>query len=563
MVSPLSDRELKQLLTPTGKLSKRQLKAMQKQQAREQQRQAKLLKRQKGGKWKGTAGPDPTAGKPKKRGFLRRTAGRLKVMLLAGIIFAIVLIPTVIDPLTPGVEETEIIVDQMMRAYNYVFGEDIVDEDRDGVDDGLETSGWLVDREVLHLGTSGANGSFAFALPLAGNYALTLSYRAPVQAQLGVMINGVEELEFGLGPAEWVRLNVGTLAFPAGDQTLRLVLVNGTGVQVDWLQLRTGDFRYSWGGRDCVAGAVVPASVRITTSTSDPDSDGDGMLDGYEMLAQQRHGLQHPWITNQRYALLLVGGGDEDGGEEQNYPAFWNNLARMHDTLTDYYNYDPTHITTLFWSGSHSTRSELIDGSLRLWQIDHHLGRIRDNLTRNDLFLIYISAHGASEGGFRIYSGDDSREIYSYQRLSEYFDAHLMEGDEPIFGELVTLIDVCYGGTALDAGLGGVDRVIISASEADEPGTTVTTDGAGTVFSFHMITNLRNPNLQNVPTLENIRKLDFEFEDRMLVSLQEAYNRARESTLVATINNQHPVVDGDGDNTPDSSAQPLTEATFL
>lgn len=560
MAGPLSDRELQQLLTPTGALSKRQLKAERKRQAKEAQRQAK---RQKGGRRKGSNKPDPKAGKSKKRGFLRRTAGRLEVMILAGLIFVIVLIPTVIDPLTPGVEETEIIVEQMMRAYNYVFGEDIIDEDRDGVDDGLETSGWLVDREVLHLGTAGANGSFAFALPLAGNYALTLSYRAPVQAQLGVTVNGVEEPVLGLGPAEWVRLNVGTLAFPAGDQTLQVVLVNGTGVQVDWLQLRSGSYRYSWGGRDCLTGAVVPASVRITTSTSDPDSDGDGMLDGYEMLAQQRNGLQHPWITNQRYALLLVGGGDEGEGEEQNYPAFWNNLARMHDTLTDYYNYDPTHITTLFWDGSHSTRNELIDGELRAWQIEYQLDQIRTNLTRNDLFLIYISAHGASEGGFRIYSGDDSREIFSYQRLSDYLDDHYMLDGEPVFGELVAIIDVCYGGTALDAKLGGVDRVIISASKFDEPGTTVTTDGAGTVFSFHMITNLRNPNLQNVPTLENIRKLDFEFEDRMLVSLQEAYNRARESTLVATMNNQHPVVDGNGDNIADGSAQPLTEATFL
>ena len=146
------------------------------------------------------------------------------------------------------------------------------------------------------------------------------------------------------------------------------------------------------------------------------DTDGDGMSDGYEIhYGKPAGGWQEPNWYNDKYAVIIVGGGYRSSGYDAYYPAFWNDGKEMYYKLIENYNYLPNNVYLMSsqwyveggvgWRGYGHSNAQSVGYIIRgeaMWNSPTHydikdaLDDISNKITVHDSLMIVIIAHGAS-----------------------------------------------------------------------------------------------------------------------------------------------------------------------
>lgn len=163
-------------------------------------------------------------------------------------------------------------------------------------------------------------------------------------------------------------------------------------------------------------GASNGVELWLGTNPYDEDSDNDDMWDGYEIYCGWiQGGWQDPLVSNDRYAVLLVGArGDSSGNIDiaSNMPQYWNELVRIYDTLVDGYNYKPENIFVFYADGDfpneNNSPSNLIErGYILKNSIETHQDMELRPATRLSLFLSLVTLKN-------IMDSDDSLFFWVY-----------------------------------------------------------------------------------------------------------------------------------------------------
>ncbi|MGM0405768.1 MAG: C13 family peptidase, partial [Thermoplasmatota archaeon] len=195
------------------------------------------------------------------------------------------------------------------------------------------------------------------------------------------------------------------------------------------------------------------------------DMTRDGMPTWYEkeygVNNPAGRGWQHPYLHNERYAVL-VASGDKD--EDRNYPGFWNDIHYLYKVLVDDYNYIEDNVYLLYseWNGvDHSDGCEYIDDEASWDGVERTLENISKRITTNDFLTIAMSGHGSSDGYFH-FADEDS--VDSDAKEYDEFNPYL---DNMSYNRMAVMISACYSGTAIQP-LSGINRIIMTSAAEDE-----------------------------------------------------------------------------------------------
>ncbi|MBN1803125.1 MAG: caspase family protein [Candidatus Lokiarchaeota archaeon] len=223
----------------------------------------------------------------------------------------------------------------------------------------------------------------------------------------------------------------------------------------DWwylasIALTYPEFRASDFDRD---GLVGEQEYFFCTNPLFPDTDFDGMYDGYEVIANFEGGWQESIYPNERYAVLL--GGNPD------LAWFWLDLCDMYDLLIEDYGYKKENVIVLYGDGgpptgefirddqlqyiseeSIETHRDMIDGPSSRNTVIWALAMLSQVVTSDDSVFFYYSGHGGPGiqcSGFSLMEGGYLYDFELYTLFSEYSCA-----------QLTFCIDCCHSGGFLD-----------------------------------------------------------------------------------------------------------------
>lgn len=121
------------------------------------------------------------------------------------------------------------------------------------------------------------------------------------------------------------------------------------------------------------------------THPKNDDTDGDYMKDKYEYDCGQGQGWQDPKKHNNRFALLLIGGGNP----ASNHARYWNDLVFMYDTLIDDYYYQANNIIVLYANGNNPSDFDGDVGSPPTHEIEEWDDDVNDTGNCHDAHHIY------------------------------------------------------------------------------------------------------------------------------------------------------------------------------
>ena len=188
-------------------------------------------------------------------------------------------------------------------------------------------------------------------------------------------------------------------------------------------------------------------------------------------------GWQHPYLHNARYGILL---GSGSVLENENYPAYWNDIEYLYEILDEDYNYleEDIHLLYSVWGDEdHSGDDDRIDDEASKDGLLRAIEDISSRITKTDFLLIAYRGHGEDtkengeivDGSIRLASeendinDDDDRPKVTHMRYSE-LGGHL---DKLTYGRLAVIKQTCYSGSAIQH-LEKEDRIIMASSKADE-----------------------------------------------------------------------------------------------
>ncbi len=170
----------------------------------------------------------------------------------------------------------------------------------------------------------------------------------------------------------------------------------------------------------------------INTYKTDPrkvDMDGDGMWDKYEVVCGTPNGgWQEPRVYNERYAVLISGGGNPSS----NHARYWNDLCFMYDVLKKN-GYKDDKIFVLYADGNPPSsincpnpqdavsHTNIIDYPATKAQVQSVFSQLKNKISNNDFLFVYVTDHGngynsASHELWNSklveYGGDEGNEIH-------------------------------------------------------------------------------------------------------------------------------------------------------
>jgi len=464
--------------------------------------------------------------KPKKH-----AAHRSIFLRVVAIFIVLGLIVMVLDPMTPNVNEGEIIYRiafyPYFKAKSY-FEEEVEDYDKDGIPDYDEIHGWKMMSDVITLSQAGEKVSYNFTLERKGEYFFSFRYSSQEETSVSFSLND-ETLTTNLNATEGkfeVELIFSKIELSPATMELSVQLNLNKSIKIDWLKIqKIGEFcgvvldadDYSY-----PSDSSLKSTEEITyiTDWKNPDSDFDEMLDGYELVTGRMNGgWTEPMVTNKRYAVLIGGGSPQ---QEKNYLAFANAVLTVYDALHNTYGYLDENIYVLFWDGK-PLSVDIVDSDGSLASISSTFDLLSTKATKNDLLFVYLTSHGNynetyQQGIVAVYADPEKNPVgedpLTYRMLaSNISKVHA--------GVKILVIEACNSGSAiLDFKKEDGVQIYTSSKKEDE---TFAYPNGNPPFTYHFMQALTNPIIGSIPTFEEIKNLDVELEEKEFISVGEAY----------------------------------------
>jgi hypothetical protein len=307
-------------------------------------------------------------------------------------------------------------------------------------------------------------------------------------------------------------------------------------------------------------------TVSVYTDYDNPDSDFDGMLDGYEFLAAKDGGWQHPMITNNRYALILASGSYKP---EENFLAFWNTAEAVYNTIHDYYGYENKNIDLLYWDGV-SKGSDIVTGSTEEEVVNSTLNSLVAKTGQNDFVFLYMTGHGFYDGDQKSYDVENAKNsgiaIYNPDNLLannhityEWLNSFVKKLNNRA-ARVTFIMEACYSGRGIE--VFPQEGLIYVASSDGALESFGQRDNLG-LFGFHALKALQHPALANVPTYKEIVSIDLSFDkDKFMISMEELFSYVKDKILLPPYN-QEPQLDGNGNYVANEKDEGIAGNTYL
>jgi len=495
----------------------------------------------------------------------RRESGiRANSSILGKIVVVVVayfLITVIIDPMTTNINESEIIYKAGSYPYDKVmnlFRDHPIDSDDDGIPDKEEMKGWHMESRVLSM-AEGDISSYRFHLDYSANFLINLS----------VLTGGTTELQWGwnglnqstsVNAEDWkvISLERNSSLLTADNHTLIMKVTSGN-ISIDWISVVCLEYEYAVAldGGDVILtnGTVTNMMVHVYTEPHNPDSDFDGMLDGYEVATGVRiGGWQDPMVTNNRYALLIAGGSTNPN---DNYPSIKNDIELAYEVLHDFYGYENQNIKVLSWDGEIHTM-DIVDGPGSLEEIDRTFDELEQEMGPNDFLFIYIVSHGQI-GKVEVFNSPSKHDIFEYDALMENLTSIKNNAEVK---RIAVVVEACHSGSTL-FDVQGDDMIVISSTEPEDDSYTFSESYA--LFTYYFFEALEHPNLASLPSYEKVRKIELTFEEHKFISLGEAFTITRDKLRIQSITKggQIPQIDQNGDGIPDDKEEGLAYLTYI
>jgi len=491
--------------------------------------------------------------------------------ILRPIVYIVILlffVTVILDPFTKSIEETEILINVGSYPYDKarvaIWGE-IEDRDEDGLSDSAELDGLELESDFIIL-NSGDYAIYRFGLEYDAFYMLNFLSRNTLSSTLQIDIvapGGNSTHRTSLGASDWgERTAIPELDLDAGDTEMNITLESGK-IYISGLSLRNhnGNYGITLDGDAFETTNAPPGStsgrdtITIYTDPDNPDSDFDGMLDGYEYLAAKDGGWQDPVITNNRYAFIM-GGGSSDSLE--NFLAFWNTAEAVYNTIHDYYGYERKNIDVLFWDGK-PKGADIVTASTEKVNIEASLNSLIAKVGPNDFVFLYITGHGYpnSGGGIAIfdYGNLTENDHMSYEWLDGF-----MEELSRRASRVTLIIEACFSGQGVE--VFPRDNLVFVASSDSQSESFGQRDGLG-AFGFHTIKAMQHPALANVPTYKEIVNIDLSFDkDKFMISIEELFHYVNDKISLPPYS-QFPQLDGNADYIANEQDEGIAANTYL
>jgi len=343
-----------------------------------------------------------------------------------------------------------------------------------------------------------------------------------------------------------ITLNSNATNLNSGSHIVWIEVLDGN-ITIDWISLNAPDYEYAVsldGGNTLVTnGTVMNMMVHVATDPNNPDTDFDGMLDGYEVATGVRiGGWQDPLVTNNRYAFLLAGGSTNPN---ENYPSIKNNVEFVYEVLHDFYGYSDENIRVLSWDGEVQNK-DIIDSSGTLGDIESAFDDLEQEMGPNDFLFVYIVSHGLV-GQVEVFKSHVEHDVLEYSDLMENLTSLRSSVG---LKRIALVVEACHSGSCIND-VQGDDIVVIGSTEPADDSYTFSESYA--LFSYYFFEALEHPNFASLPSYEKVKNVELTFEEHKFISLGEAFTVARDKLRVQGItkNEQVPQIDGDGDGIPD------------
>ncbi len=480
---------------------------------------------------------------------------------IAIIIVAYFLVTRIIDPMTDNVNESEIIYDFGSYPYDKVmdiFREHPKDSDNDGLADTEELKGWDIESDVLTM-MPGDVTRYSFSIDYPGNYYINVSM---ISGENTVLEWGWDTLQHSstLNDLDWriSTLNPVPTYLDAGDHSLELLVTSGN-LTIDWISLAYPEFEYAdaLDGVDTILtnGTKTNMMTHVFTDPNNPDSDFDGMLDGYEVTAGANiGGWQDPRVTNDRYAFLLAGGSTLP---QNNYPSIKNDIEYAYEVLHDFYGYEDEKIKVLSWDGKVQDK-DIVDSPGTLADIDDAFRELEGELGPNDFLFVYIVSHGLP-GVVEVYKTPQEHDLFKYDWLMENLTSIRNSGGAK---RIAVVVEACHSGSCL-YDVKGDGIIVIGSTEPEDDSYTFSSGYA--LFTYYFFEALEHPNLAFLPSYEKVKNVELTFEEHTFISLGEAYTIAKDNLKIQGFakGSQNPQLDQDGDSLPDDEEEGLAYLTYI
>jgi len=455
------------------------------------------------------------------------------------------LVVMVIDPMTTNVNEGEIIFRAVFYPYFKIkerFEEEVEDFDTDGISDYDEIHGWDMPSDVLVLKRKGDVVKYRFTTERQGDHVLSFRYFTASDTSLTCSLHAtsmnttvIQKTLNSTGSNYEEELIFEKFEFLGRDVVeFTVQMEKNITLKIDWLRFQKigeffgtvldgDDYFYTSSAYEDSPITTGTDTINYRTDWKNPDSDFDGMLDGYELATGRlNEGWSDPMVTNRRYAVLIGGG---TVNQEGNYQAFSNAVITVYESLHNTYGYLNANIHVLFWDGK-PLAIDIVDDDGSIASIEATFDSLSQTSTRNDLLFVYFTSHGTynetrNKGSALVYSdpATSSGELpLPYDKLAEVMG-------NVTAAEKILVIEACNSGSAalaFDVG----DNVQIYTSSTKDDETFVYPNG-NPPFTHHLMQALTNPILGSVPTFTEIKNLDIELEESEFISIGKAYEKSR------------------------------------
>jgi hypothetical protein len=482
------------------------------------------------------------------------------------IIIAYFLITRVIDPMTQDIDEGEIIGQFGDYPYNKImdfFRDKPIDSDDDGLADSEEQDGWNIESRVLTLKENDGT-RYRFRIDHTGEYLVNMSVRAApstsIQWGWGSPIHTIT-----ISADTWrvVTLNPTGESKLEGNHTLDLKVIAGN-LTIDWISMVSNDLRYAesldGGDTSQTNGTKTNMLVHVATDPHNPDTDYDGMLDGYEVaVGENIGGWQDPLVSNERYAFLLAGGSTN---VNDNYPSIKNDVEYAYEVLHDFYGYKADNIIVLSWDGKVQNK-DIVDGPGTLEEIGDAFDHLKEEMGPNDFLFVYVVSHGLP-GVIEVYNTPQQHDLFKYEWLMENLTAIQNDGGTSGGGakRMTVVVEACHSGSCLfDIAGDGIIVIGSTAPEAD----SYTYSGGYALFTFFFFDALEHPSQATLPSYEDVKNVDLTFEEHKFISVGDAFRISKDNLKIQGItkDDQIPQLDQDGDSIPDVKEEGLAYVTYI
>jgi len=515
----------------------------------------------------------------KTKGMKKIKKHRSILRSLVYLVIFLFFVTTILDPYTNSIEETEILI--RVGSYPYekiklaVWGE-IEDEDGDGISDDDEVDGLKLPSDYIKL-NPGEYAVYSFQLEHADDYMLNLRYSCSGDSEMNFFVtaaSGNRIYNKSFASTMW---NTAT-PIPNIELDAEMVRVNisvtGAQVLLDGLMLKNHIHSYGvvldgddFNATNAHDNVLHDEEMIIFTDPDNPDSDFDGMLDGYEYLAARAGGWQDPLITNHRYAFLMATGSYNN---LENFPAFWNTVEDVYYTLHDFYGYRHRDIDLLYWDGK-TKGPDIVTGATDRGSINATLDALEHKVGKNDFVFLYMTGHGFYDGPQSGYTTEDAlksgiaifdpenvgtkNDHITYEELDGF-----MEGICEKAKRIAFIVEACYSGRGIEV-FPRSNLVYVASSDGSKV-SFGQRDNLG-LFGFHALKALEHPALANVPTYKEIVNIDLSFDrDKFMISIKELFEYVKDKiTLPPT--SQYPQLDGNANYVANEEREGIAGNTYL